>query len=259
MTELCTEIGSERNIFGGNKPVQDNVVNTLLATAASVVVTLIVTLVFNKVVALPAAIKAQKAAQQKEIDDLKAKTAAQEVQIEALQAQVDKLPTYREKSKEIQDELHAADEALLATCQAIQNSMVTMQTNLQSTLSNLEVRQIAMQKAQQELQEGQDQARVSLSLLESSKKDELRIQLIDQYHLFANPSTNPCLAWSEMEYHAFHALLSDYESLGGNDYVHGTVVPAMDSLEIVRMSNMIRLEEVMQARHVHRNTTNYKA
>lgn len=243
--------------------MQNDVLNTLLASVSSIVITLIVTLVFNKLVALPAAIKAQKLAQQKEINELKAKVedqqttiTDQQTKINNLQEQIGKLPKYRERSKEIQDELHAADEALLATCQSIQNSMVAMQTNIQATLSNLEVRQIAMQKAQQELQEGQDQARASLSLLESSKKDELRIQLIDQYHLFTNPNTNPCLAWSEMEYHAFHALLSDYEGLGGNDYVHGTVMPAMDGLEIVRMSNITRLEEVMQARHVRRNPTN---
>lgn len=246
--------------------MQNDVLNTLLASVSSIVITLIVTLIFNKLVALPAAIKAQKLAQQKEINELKTKVEDQQTlidnqqtKIDSLQEQVDKLPKYRAKSKEIQDELHAADEALLATCQSIQNSMVAMQTNIQATLSNLEVRQIAMQKAQQELQDGQDQARASLSLLESSKKDELRIQLIDQYHLFTNPSTNPCLAWSEMEYHAFHALLSDYESLGGNDYVHGTVVPAMDGLEIVRMSNITRLEEIMQARHVRRNPPNCNA
>ena len=82
-----------------------------------------------------------------------------------------------------------------------------------------------------------------------SKKDELRIQIINQYHLFTDIQQNPLLAWSEMEFHAFDQLVQDYEHLGGNDFVHDTVLPAMNNLEIVLMSDIRRLEEVMSARH----------
>ena len=42
-------------------------------------------------------------------------------------------------------------------------------------------------------------------------------------------------AWSEMEYHSFFKLVEDYESLGGNDYVHKTIVPAMNELDAVKL------------------------
>ena len=80
----------------------------------------------------------------------------------------------------------------------------------------------------------------------------MRIQIINQYHLFTDPTQNPKLAWSEMEYHAFDQLVKDYEKLGGNDYVHDTVIPAMNELEIVRHTDITRLEEVMNARRAAR-------
>jgi hypothetical protein len=51
-----------------------------------------------------------------------------------------------------------------------------------------------------------------------------------------------------MEQHAFTELVKDYEDLGGNDYVHSTVVPAMNELEVVKMDNKQRLAELMHSR-----------
>ena len=51
-----------------------------------------------------------------------------------------------------------------------------------------------------------------------------------------------------MEHHAFFELVRDYEDLGGNDYVHSTVLPAMNELEVVLMSNKLRLAELMSSR-----------
>ena len=36
-----------------------------------------------------------------------------------------------------------------------------------------------------------------------------------------------------MEAHAFWAMFRDYEELGGNDYVHKIVQPAMNKLKVV--------------------------
>jgi hypothetical protein len=51
-----------------------------------------------------------------------------------------------------------------------------------------------------------------------------------------------------MEHHAFFELVRDYEDLGGNDYVHSTVLPEMNMLEVVRMDDKIRLAELMASR-----------
>jgi hypothetical protein len=131
--------------------------------------------------------------------------------------------------------------------------MAAMKTDIQGTLSVLQQGQSDLQagleKNTNSLQEGLNKNSEDLDLLKKSEQDKLRIQLMNQYHLFADPARNPKLAWSEMEYHAFNQLLADYEKLGGNDYVHGTVLPAMNELEIVSMANVRRLEEVMNARH----------
>ena len=80
------------------------------------------------------------------------------------------------------------------------------------------------------------------------EKNDLRQKLIREYNLFADAHKNPHKAWSEMEYKAFMSQVKDYEALGGNDFIHNTVLPAMSILEIVSMSNVARLEEVMSSR-----------
>ena len=45
------------------------------------------------------------------------------------------------------------------------------------------------------------------------------------------------LAWSEMEHHAFFELVRDYEDLNGNDYVHSTVIPAVNELSVIPMTD----------------------
>lgn len=211
---------------------------TIFSTAAGVAVTLVVTLIFNKVVAMPAALKKQREAERKEVLMLQSELATCKTQIADMQIAIDALPGYRAQSLQIQKELRATDETLVQTCQAIQESLVSIQT------SNKELRAGLVT-----LQEGQDRARESLARLEESEKDSLRLKIIQDYKIFADPRKNPELAWSEMEYHAFKALVEDYELLGGNDYVHDTVLPAMNNLEIVSMTDLMRLEAVMNARH----------
>ena len=80
------------------------------------------------------------------------------------------------------------------------------------------------------------------------EKNDLRQKLIREYNLFADPRRNPSRAWSEMEHNAFMSQLRDYEALGGNDFIHKTVLPAMSILEVVPMDNVARLEEIMSTR-----------
>lgn len=51
-----------------------------------------------------------------------------------------------------------------------------------------------------------------------------------------------------MEHHSFFKLVEDYESLGGNDYVHETIIPAMNELDVIRMSELDKLKELYQSR-----------
>ena len=233
--------------------MQTNLGTTILATALSVLVTLIITLVFNKLVTIPAAIKKQKEAHRLELAEMRTEICDLKTKVQEQQVVIDALPNYRQQSLNLQQELRAADNALLTTCQSIQDSMRTMKTEMQATLITLQNGQTeltaGLERNTQNLQAGLNRNNEDLALLKKSKKDELRIQLINQYHLFTDPSQNPCLAWSEMEFHAFDQLVQDYEHLGGNDFVHGTVLPAINRLEIVAMSDVRRLEEVMNARH----------
>jgi hypothetical protein len=72
--------------------------------------------------------------------------------------------------------------------------------------------------------------------------------LLDEYRLFTDETKNPMLAWSEMEHHAFFELIKDYEDLNGNDYVHSTVIPAMNELMVVSMSDKVLLAKLMVSR-----------
>lgn len=72
-------------------------------------------------------------------------------------------------------------------------------------------------------------------------KNKLRDLLIKYYNHYANKNLNPSQTWTEMEEHSFKALLKDYEEMGGNDYIHSTVKPAMDALIVVDMDGMRKL------------------
>ena len=63
--------------------------------------------------------------------------------------------------------------------------------------------------------------------------NKLRGKLIQYYRYYTNPERNPLGCWSRMESESFWALYSDYENLGGNDYIHSVVQPAMNELEII--------------------------
>jgi hypothetical protein len=51
-----------------------------------------------------------------------------------------------------------------------------------------------------------------------------------------------------MEHHSFFKLVEDYESLGGNDYVHGTILPAMNELDVIPMDDLIGLKKLYESR-----------
>lgn len=202
-----------------------------LSTVGALLLSLTVTLLFNKLVAFPKELKRQKeaeAARQKAKDDAEElwkkqhsqDDAIRDAKIAAIQAAVDALPGYRAQSLQIQAQLQATDKEILTACTAIQQGVADNQKVLNERLDRLEKRE----------------------------KNAIRAKLIDEYRLFTDKVKNPMSAWSEMENHAFFKLVEDYEDLGGNDYVHDTVLPAMNELRTIRMDNRVELLELMNSR-----------
>ena len=193
--------------------------NTLGATG-SIILSLSVTLIFNRLVGLPKEIKLQKEAAKKKEEQLAKDNKERDDRITALETAINALPEYRKQSLRIQTQLQDSDKAILTALTDIKNNMLTNREILNSRLDRLEDRE----------------------------KNAIRAKLIDEYRLFTDESKNPMLAWSEMEHHAFFALVSDYEDLHGNDYVHNTVIPAMNALHVIKMSDRQALLELMSSR-----------
>jgi hypothetical protein len=133
---------------------------------------------------------------------------------------VSNLPVYRAQSLQIQSDLKSTDDLILATCNSIKDSLIETQKSLDTRLDRLEKRD----------------------------KNSIRAKLLDEHRLFTDPVKNPLLAWSEMEHHAFFELIKDYEELKGNDYVHSTVIPDMNRLAVIPMSDKVALAELMASR-----------
>ena len=206
---------------------------TVLATAGSVVLTLTVTLLFNKLVALPKAIRDQRAAEaaaeaeRLEAERLKEEQRMQEDRerdnkIAALQAAVDALPGYRAQSLKIQTQLQNTDQAILDKLEDIGSGIAANRQLLDTRLDRLERRE----------------------------KNALRQKILQEHRIFTDEHMNPMRAWTEMEHHSFFKLVEDYEELGGNDYVHSEVLPAMNRLRVIPMSDRNTLYELMASRQL---------
>ena len=193
---------------------------TLLSSVGTLIVTLTVTLLFNKLVALPKVLKKQKDIEKLKEEQAKQENKARDAKIAALEVQINALPGYRAQSLQIQAQLQNTDKEILSACNEIKNSVINSQDILNERLDRLEKRE----------------------------KNAIRAKLLDEYRLFTDESKNPMLAWSEMEHHAFFELVKDYEDLKGNDYVHSTVIPAMNELIVVQMSDKQTLLKLMNSR-----------
>jgi hypothetical protein len=53
-----------------------------------------------------------------------------------------------------------------------------------------------------------------------------------------------------MEHHSFFKLVEDYEDLGGNDYVHSVVLPAMNELEVIPMHELAKIKALYDSRSI---------
>lgn len=191
----------------------------LLISAGSVLLTLTITLIFNKVVGVPKELKKQKQQALAEKEKLKQENMIRDQKILEIETS---LPVFHQQSIEIRTQLQETDKAILATCGQIQESVLTNQKILNQRLDRLEKRE----------------------------KNALRAKILADHRLFTNIEKNPEQAWSEMEHHSFFELVKDYEDLNGNDYVHSDVIPAMNKLEVVPMTDLARLEKLYKSRHV---------
>lgn len=200
---------------------------TLLVAAGSVILTATVNLIFNKVVGIPAAIKKQREEERKLQEKRKKEDAERDRRIALLETAVNAYPAYRTQSLQIQTQLRQADSDILHVCERLEQSIV----------NNQEV-----------LLAGQDAVMRRLDRLESREKNSLRAKILTEHRLFTDTEKNPQRAWSEMEYHAFFQLVRDYEDLGGNDYVHHNVIPDMNRLNVIPMTDLAALESLMHSR-----------
>lgn len=195
---------------------------TLLTSIGTILLTLTVTLIFNKVVGLPKELKKQREAEKAREEQLKQENLARDAKIAALENAVNALPGYRAQSLSIQAQLQNTDKDILAACTDIKNSVLENQKILNERLDRLEKRE----------------------------KNSIRAKLLDEYRLFTDETKNPLLAWTEMEHHAFFKLVEDYEDLGGNDYVHSDVLPAMNKLAVIKMDDKQALAKLMGSRKI---------
>ena len=187
----------------------DGIWTAVISTAVTVFVSLLVTFIFNKVSGMPAEIKKQKKEQQQKITNL-------ETRIETIEEAVSHYPEYRAQSLKVQRELQCKDESILSVCEKIE-------------------------KIGQKLDD-------RLIELERREKNSLRAKILNEYRLYTNERKNPMKAWTEMEHHSFFKLVEDYESLGGNDYVHGTILPAMNELDVIPMDRLTKIKELYDSR-----------
>ena len=130
------------------------------------------------------------------------------------------IPACQKTNLEIQNKLKETDKEILDLCKKIQDNVKENQQILNKRLDKLEDRE----------------------------KNALRSKILDQHRLFTNKKKNPMLAWSEMERDSFFHLVKDYESLKGNDYVHSVVIPDMNKLDVIKMSDLEKLTEMYHSR-----------
>lgn len=97
----------------------------------------------------------------------------------------------------------------------------------------------------------QEMSQQIADLSERSKNYELsniRDRLLQNYRYYTSESKNPLKAWTELEKDAFFELFGEYESRGGNGYMHSSVKPEMNRLTVIPMSQSIDIAKLMQSR-----------
>ena len=194
----------------------------VISAAGSTVLTLIVKWLFDYFIGLPKKIRQAREEERQEKERLMEDNKLRDEKIARLEEAVDALPRYRQKSKEIQEELQTTDREIIDLCGAIRDSVIQNRIEVLDKLQRLEDRE----------------------------KNALRAKILEEHRLYTDDSRNPMKAWSEMEEHSFREIVKDYEALGGNDYVHHVVLPEMNRLYVVKMSDLDGLKKLYDSRKV---------
>lgn len=211
----------------------DQLWTAIITTACTVAASLLVTYLFNKLSGVPKKISDEKKAREQKMTCLEQKNAALETKVETLATElntrltaveeaVGHYPEYRAQSLQIQQQLKEADTGILDVCRAIKEDVVANRQMLDTRLKSLEDRE----------------------------KNALREKIYHLWRTFTNLNLNPMQAWTDMERHSFNELIKDYESLGGNDYVHTVIIPAMTRLNVVYMEDLDAVKELFESRNV---------
>lgn len=195
---------------------------TIWSSVSSVLLTLIVTTLFNKFIGLPKKWKQEKEAEDKYKEKIMEENRIRDQRLDQVEEAVNALPGYRKQSLKIQDELKCTDERIINLCEQINQSVIENRREVVERLKRLENRE----------------------------KNALRAKILEEYRLYTDTTKNPRRAWSEMEEHSFFELVKDYEELGGNDYVHSVVIPAMHELRVIFMYDIAALEELYHSRTI---------
>ena len=191
-----------------------------IVAAVTCLASLLVTFIFNKVAGIPKELKKQREADRKRIANIEETIEKMEERLAKVEEAVGHYPEYRAQSLQIQSQLKQADNHILEVCDSIKSAVIANGENLDKRLDDLDRRE----------------------------RNSLRAKILDEYRLYTDERKNPKQAWTEMEHHSFFKLVEDYESLGGNDYVHSTVLPAMNELDVISMSDLDKLKELYQSR-----------
>ena len=216
----------------------DQLWTAVITTVCTVAASLLVTYLFNKLAGVPKKLAADKQAQQEKFNNLEAKDTALEGSINTVSEKIDsndtavrtlinnkfnelsgriasleesvgQYPVYRAQSIQMQQQLQQSDLSIIDLCNAIKNDVNANREMLDSRLRSLE----------------------------SREKNTLRDKIYEHWRNFTSKTLNPRQAWTDMEKHAFDELVKDYESLGGNDYVHRVILPEMSRLDVIPYEN----------------------
>ena len=103
-------------------------------------------------------------------------------------------------------------------------------------------------KIQQGVNENQRILNERLDRLEDRERNALREKILHMHRMFTSVRRNPMQAWSEMERDSFNELIKDYESLNGNGHIHTVVIPEMNRLRVILMTDTETLAELFHSR-----------
>ena len=90
------------------------------------------------------------------------------------------------------------------------------------------------------------------ALAEQNRKYELadiRETLLQAYRYYTSPASNPAMAWTAMESHAFWEQYDNYKERGGNGYMETVVKCEMNKLREIPLSDLEAVSELMESRH----------